>query len=56
MEAMSFINREGDQFGKVQYIGTIMSVPLDHVAETGVHTFQVNGEITAITSISRTES
>ena len=49
-------NSKGDQFGKVQYIGRIMSVPLDRVDETGVHTFQVNGEITKITSITRTES
>ena len=49
-------NREGDKVGKVQYIGRIMSVPLDRVDETGVHTFQGNGDITKITSIRRTES
>lgn len=46
-------NSVGNEFAKVRFIGRIMSVPLNRVDETGVHTFQVNGEITEITSITR---
>ena len=44
----------GNQFANVQWIGRIMSVPLNRVDETGVHTFQVNGEIITITTVNRT--
>jgi len=46
----------GNKFARIQYIGRIMSIPLDRVDETGVHTFTVNGEITTITSVTRTVS
>ncbi len=49
-------NSSGNQFARVQYVGRIMSVPLNRVTETGVHTFQVNGEITTITSVLREAS
>lgn len=53
---MNAPNSTGDKFAKIQFIGRIMSVPLDRVDETGVHTFTVNGEITTITSVTRTAS
>ena len=46
----------GNQFARVQFIGRIMSVPLDRTDETGVHEFTVNGEITEITSVTRSAS
>jgi hypothetical protein len=46
----------GNQFAKIQYNGRIMSIPLDRVSETGVHEFTVNGEITEITSVTRSAS
>ena len=44
----------GNKTAKVLFNGRIMSCPLDRVEETGVHEFTVNGEITEITSITRT--
>ncbi len=49
-------NSSGNQFARVRFIGRVMSVPLNRVTETGVHTFQVNGEITTITSVLREAS
>lgn len=49
-------NSGGNQFARVQFIGRVMSVPLNRVDETGVHTFQVNGEIVTITSVTRAAS
>ena len=49
-------NSKGESYGKVQYIERIMYVTLDRADETRVHTFQVNGAITKITIITRTES
>ena len=46
----------GNQFANVQFIGRVMSVPLNRADETGTHTFTVNGEITTITSVTRTAS
>lgn len=46
-------NSQGDQFARVRFVGRVMSVPLNRVDETGVHTFQVNGEITQIVSVER---
>ena len=46
----------GNQFARVQFVGRVMSAPLDRVDETGVHTFVVNGEITSITSVTRSAS
>lgn len=49
-------NSGGDEFARIQFIGRVMSVPQNRVTETGVHTFQVNGEITTITSVTRAAS
>lgn len=46
----------GDQFARIQYIGRIMSIPLNRTDETGTHKFTVNGEITQITSVTRSAS
>ena len=46
----------GNQFAKVQFKGRVMSCPLTRVDETGVHEFTVNGEITEITSVTRSAS
>lgn len=43
----------GDKFARVQFKGRVMSAPLTRVEETGVHEFTVNGEITEITSVTR---
>jgi len=43
----------GDKFARVRFIGRVMSAPLTRVEETGVHEFTVNGEITEITSVTR---
>ncbi len=43
----------GDEFARVRFIGRVMSAPLTRVEETGVHEFTVNGEITEITSVTR---
>lgn len=49
-------NSGGNKFAKIQFVGRIMSCPQNRNQDTGVHTFTVNGEITAITSITRTVS
>ena len=43
----------GDKFARIQFKGRVMSAPLTRVEETGVHEFTVQGEITEITSITR---
>jgi hypothetical protein len=43
----------GDQFARITFVGRIMSIPLNRLQDTGVHTFTVNGEITSITTIAR---
>ena len=43
----------GNQFADIQFVGRIMSVPQTRTEETGVHDFQVNGEITDIISVTR---
>lgn len=49
-------NSGGNQFARVRFVGRVMSVPLNRVDETGVHTFQVIGEIITITSVLREAS
>jgi len=43
----------GDKIARIQFKGRVMSAPLTRVEETGVHEFTVNGEITEITSVTR---
>jgi len=43
----------GNKFADIQFVGRVMSCPQTRTEETGVHTFTVNGEITAITDITR---
>lgn len=47
-------NSAGSQNANIRFIGRIMSCPQNRAEDTGAHTFSVNGEITEITSITRT--
>ncbi len=46
-------NSSGDKFADIQFVGRIMSCPQNRNQDTGVHTFNVIGEITDIVSITR---
>ncbi len=51
---MNAPNSTGNKFAKILFNGRIMSCPQIRNQDTGVHTFNVIGEITEITSITRT--
>ena len=51
---MNAPNSAGNKTANIRFIGRIMSCPQNRNQDTGVHTFTVNGEITEITSITRT--
>ncbi len=54
--SMQAPNSTGNKFADIQFVGRVMSCPQNRNQDTGAHTFTVNGEITDITSITRSVS